>query len=159
MKQGSTFFLQAVVVLIGIAVLAVCVFLLPGVASRDAEANPRSDYLQYPFLVCSYILSILFLFAMVQTFKLLSYINRRMAFSALSVRALRDIKRSATLFSCLIVGGILFVIIFLEGDRAGVVAAGIIGTFASIVIATFAAVLQKLLQDALAIKSENDLTV
>ncbi|MCB0127953.1 MAG: DUF2975 domain-containing protein, partial [Caldilineaceae bacterium] len=42
---------------------------------------------------------------------------------------------------------------------AGVIGLGIFTTFASIVIATAAAVFQRLLQNAVDIKSENDLTV
>ncbi|MBP1079706.1 hypothetical protein JOC74_000194 [Bacillus capparidis] len=59
-KSGSTIFLKVVVFLIGIVVLALCIFLLPEIASRDAEANPETAYLQYPFLVCAYVLSIPF---------------------------------------------------------------------------------------------------
>ena len=46
-----------------------------------------------------------------------------------------------------------------DDDPAGFVAIGLILIFASSVIATAAAVLQKLLQNAVDIKSENDLTV
>ncbi|WP_018392589.1 DUF2975 domain-containing protein [Bacillus sp. 37MA] len=159
MKRGSTFFLKGVIVLIGITVLALCIFWLPGIASRDAEANPETAYLQYPFLVCVYILSIPFFVALYQAFKLLSYIDRNKTFAELSVRALRYIKYCAITISILIVVGIIFVLIFIEGDVAGVISLGLMCTFASSVIATFAAVLQKLLKDALDIKSENDLTV
>jgi hypothetical protein len=85
-KQGSTIFLKVVIFLFGITVLALCIFWLPGIASRDAEANPETDYLQYPFLVCAYVLSIPFFVALYQTFKLLIYIDRNKAFSELSVR-------------------------------------------------------------------------
>jgi hypothetical protein len=51
------------------------------------------------------------------------------------------------------------VALFVEGDRAGVVALGIYTTFASSVVATGVAVAQKLLQNAVDMKAENDLTV
>jgi len=44
-------------------------------------------------------------------------------------------------------------------DRAGGVFMGILFTFGSIVIATAAAMFQRVLQNAVDIKSENDLTV
>lgn len=44
-------------------------------------------------------------------------------------------------------------------DAPGIIVIGLIIIFASMVIAVFAAVLQKLLKEAIAIKSENDLTV
>jgi biopolymer transport protein ExbB/TolQ len=62
----------------------------------------------------------------------------------------------------LIVIGIISVLILIadEGeDIAGVISLGLMLTFTSLVIAVFAAVLQKLLKNAIDIKSENDLTV
>jgi len=47
----------------------------------------------------------------------------------------------------------------ISDDAPGVFAIGLVFTFAGIVTATFAAVLQKLVQNRLEIKSENDLTV
>jgi hypothetical protein len=44
-------------------------------------------------------------------------------------------------------------------DAPGVVAIGLVIIFASAIVAVFAAVLQKLVQNAVNIKSENDLTV
>lgn len=44
-------------------------------------------------------------------------------------------------------------------DAPGIIVIGLIIIFASMVIAVFVAVLQKLLKEAIDIKSENDLTV
>jgi Protein of unknown function (DUF2975) len=44
-------------------------------------------------------------------------------------------------------------------DAPGLVIIGMVPVFASLVIAVFAAVLQRLLKEAIDIKSENDLTV
>ncbi|MGO4375941.1 DUF2975 domain-containing protein, partial [Paenibacillus sp. MCAF20] len=44
-------------------------------------------------------------------------------------------------------------------DAPGIILVGMVLIFASLVIAVFAAVLQKLLKEAIDIKSENDLTV
>lgn len=161
MKHGSTLFLKVVISLIGIAALAVCIFGLPEVASRDAAKHPETAYLQYPFLGCAYILCIPFFVALYQAFRLLTYIDGNKVFSELSVRALRYIKYCAITISILMVAGIITTIVIFAGgeDIAGVVMLGLIITFASSVIATFAAVLQKLLQKAIDIKSENDLTV
>ncbi|WP_304412218.1 DUF2975 domain-containing protein [Paenisporosarcina sp. HGH0030] len=101
-------------------------------------------------------MSIPFFVALYQAFKLLTYIVRNKAFSEVSVNALRYIKYSAITISTLIVLGIIFVVLFIEGDVAGVISLGLMCTFASSVIATFAAVLQKLLKGAI---DENALTV
>ncbi|MDQ0059963.1 DUF2975 domain-containing protein [Paenibacillus harenae] len=159
MKRGSTFFLKGVVVLLGLGALAVCIFLLPWIASGDAEAHPEDSYLQYPFLVCSYLLSIPFFAALVQTLKLLSYIDRGQAFSELSVRALRSIKHCGIAIAAFIALGVLFVMVFIDDDITHIITLGVLFIFASSVIASFAAVLQKVLRDAIRIKIENDLTV
>ena len=159
-KQGSTTFLRFVLLLIGIAVLAVCLFALPEVARRDAAAHPETAYLQYPFLIGSYTLAIPFFVALYQAYKLISYIDRNEAFSELSVRALRKIKYCAITISTFIVAGIIIcVAIFVGSEDIGIFMLALLCTLASSVIATFAAVLQKLLHEAIDIKSENDLTV
>lgn len=157
--KRSTLFLKGIVCLIGIVVLAVCIFVTPRVASGDAVAHPESAYLQYPFLICVYILAVVFFMALYQVFKLLTYIDKSKAFSELSVKALKYIKYCAITITCFITLGILFVMFFIEGDRAGIMMVGLIGAFVSSVIASFVAVLQKLLQEAIDKKSENDLTV
>ncbi|MDQ0877415.1 hypothetical protein QFZ77_006074 [Paenibacillus sp. V4I3] len=159
MNRWATFFLKGVIILIGIVALALCIFLLPEIASRDAEAHPVTAYLQYPFLLSAYLLSIPFFIALYQVFKLLIYIDKNNSFSELSVRALKVINRCAITISAFIVVGIVFVAIFIEGDRAGVIALGLYSTIASSVIATFVGVLQRLVKEVVDIKSENDLIV
>lgn len=154
MKQGSTLFLKGVVILIGMAVLSICLFLLPlGIIS------PKIGYYR-PILLGLYVPAIPFFYALIEALKILSYIDKNTAFSELSVKSLRKIKYCASLISALFTLGMPYIIYAADRDDApGVVAIGLIIIFASIVIATFAAVLQKLLKDALDIKSENDLTV
>ncbi len=53
----------------------------------------------------------------------------------------------------------LFYLVAERDDAPGIIIIGMIIIFASMVIAVFAAVLQRLLKDAIDIKSENDLTV
>jgi hypothetical protein len=53
----------------------------------------------------------------------------------------------------------LFYLVADKDDAPGIIVIGMIIIFASMVIAVFAAVLQKLLKEAIDIKSENDLTV
>jgi hypothetical protein len=53
----------------------------------------------------------------------------------------------------------LFYIVADKDDAPGLVFVGTVIPFASMVIAVFAAVLQRLLQEAINIKSENDLMV
>ncbi len=160
MKRGSTLFLKIAVILIGIPVLALCIFLVPEIANYAAELYPDIAYMKYLVLIGLYTTAIPFYFALFQAFKLLSYIDKNKAFSELSVRALKTIKYCAITISILYVLNMpLFYLMGEKDDAPGIIVIGLVMAFASIVIAVFAAVLQKLLKEAIDIKSENDLTV
>jgi len=154
MKRGSTFFLRGVIFLIGMGVLALCIFWLPRVIGSFSWGGYD------PILIGLYVSAIPFFIALYQALKLLSYIDMNKAFSELSVQALRNIKYCAIIISALFATGMPYIFYIADQDDApGVVAIGLVIIFASMVIATFAAVLQKLVQNAVDIKSENDLTV
>jgi hypothetical protein len=150
MKRCSTIFLKIAVILIGIPVLALCIFWMPGFVG----------YLQFPIIISVYATAITFFFALYQALKLLSHIDKNKAFSELSVSALKYIKYCAITISIIYTVLIPFLFPVADADDApGLIALPIIIVFASSVIVVFAAVLQRLLQDAIDIKSENDLTV
>ena len=158
LKRGSTVFLKVVLLLIAIGVLAGMIR-FPQTEGRATNLDLISIYID-PLIIYAYIGSIPFFVALYQAFKLLGYIDGNKVFSQSSVNAMKNIKYCAIAFSGFIVLGILYIRLFVRGDDpAGVTALGIFTTFASIVIATAAAVFQKLLQNAVDIKSENDLTV
>jgi len=153
MKKGSTLFLKLVISLIGIAVLALC-FLL------TSEVIKAGDALFLPILIIMYVTAIPFFLALYQALKLLGNIDRNIAFSELSVKALRNIKYCAITISALYAAGMPFLVSVADKDDApGAVGFGLIFILASIVVATFAAVLQRLVRNGLDMKSENDLTV
>ncbi|PEZ71732.1 DUF2975 domain-containing protein [Bacillus sp. AFS017274] len=160
MKLGTTLFLKIAVIFIGIPVLALCIFFVPEIANFAAELYPDMAYLKYLVFIDLYASAIPFYFALYQAFKLLSYIDKNKAFSELSVRALKTIKNCAITISGLYVLGMpLFYLIADMDDAPGIILIGMVVIFASMVIAVFAAVLQRLLQEAMDIKSENDLIV
>lgn len=160
MKQGSTLFLKMAVFLIAAPVLALCIFVVPNIADFAAELYPDIMLMKYLVLFDLYAAAIPFYFALFQAFKLLSYIDKNEAFSELSVGALKKIKLCAITISLLfIVGMPLFYLMAEKDDAPGIIVLGLIIIFASTVIAVFAALLQKLLKNAIDIKSENDLTV
>ena len=159
MKRGSTIFLKVVIVLIGVVVFAGMIR-FPVTEGRAANLSPLSIYSD-PFLWYVYVAAIPFFVALYQAFKLLGYIGQNKVFSLNSVKALRTIKYCAIIQSILIVMAILYIrtVHAQDDDPAGAIALGILATFISVVIATAAAVFEKLLQRAVDIKSENDLTV
>ena len=153
-------FLQAVIVLIGIGVLA---FMLsePHFEGRNAHATLFEIYFHDPFLAYAYIGSISFFVALYQAFKLLGYTARKEVFSPRAVRALRIIKYCAMCLVAFLAGAeaYFFLVRRREDDIAGGVMMGLFLIFVSSIIATAAAVFEKTLQSAVDLKSENDLTV
>ncbi|KZL89107.1 DUF2975 domain-containing protein [Clostridium magnum] len=158
MKRYSTIFLKIAVILIGIPVLALCIFGLPWLANNPV--NPHYAHMLYPILVGIFVSVVPFFVALYQALRLLSYIDKNKAFSELSVKALKNIKYCAITISTLYVVMMPFVYLVAEKDDApGLIIMGMVPVFTSMVIAVFSAVLQRLLQEAIDIKSENDLTV
>ncbi|CDQ20096.1 Protein of unknown function [Halobacillus karajensis] len=160
MKHGTTLFLKVAVILLGLPILALCLFFVPGMADYAAEIFTDFPLIEALVLIYVYGTTIPFYFALYQAYQLLSFIDKNKAFSDLSVKALKRIKHCALIISILYVIFMPLIYILAEVDDApGLILIGMFIIFASTVIAVFAAVLQRLLQEAIHIKSENDLTV
>ena len=160
MKRGSTIFLQIVIVLLGIGVLAALLW-EPQLEGRNVNATQFETYFQDPFLAYIYLAFVPFFIGLYQAFRLSGYARRDEVFSDRSVRAFRIIKYCAITTALFIVGAEAYIFIFVRGtdDVAGGVMMGVFIIFVSAVIATAAAVFERILQNAVDIKSENDLTV
>ncbi|MFI8684907.1 DUF2975 domain-containing protein [Rossellomorea sp. NPDC077527] len=159
MKQATTLLLKIAVFVIGIPVLAFCLFLVPPFANFAANLNTGIGLMKYLIFIVMYGAALPFFFALYQAFNLLRYIDENTAFSELSVKALKNIKGCAITISGLYVVGMPFLHLIARNIDPPIGFLGIIIIFGSLVIAVFAAILQRLLQDAIHIKSENDLTV
>jgi hypothetical protein len=158
MKRGSTIFLQVVIVLIGVGALTLLLW-EPHIEGRNAHATLFQIYFNDPFLAYAYIASISFFVALYQAFKILGYVGHNKIFSQAAVKALRIIKYCAIAIIGFVAVGEIFILLSKSDDRAGGVFMGILITFGSVVIATAAAMFARILQSAVEIKSENDLTV
>lgn len=157
-KQSSTLFLKLVISLIGIVTLAGLIW-FPQTEGRAANLDLFSIYAD-PLIIYGFLASIPFFVALYQGFKLLGYVDKNQVFSEAAVKAVRNIKYCAIALSGFIVIGLLYIRLFVHGeDTAGPTALVMFMTFACIVIATAAAVFERVLQNAVDLKSENDLTV
>src|SRR5690606_4426054 len=119
-------------------------------------------YFKDPFLIYAYTASVSFFVGLYQVFKLLGYIGKNNVFSQNSVKALRTIKYCAIVLIIFILGAEAYFFIVQSGkgeDIAGGVAMGFFMIFISVTIATSAALFEKILQNAVDMKSENDLTI
>jgi hypothetical protein len=148
-------------VLIGLGALALLLW-EPHVEGRNAHATFFEIYFKDPFLALVYAGSIPFFIALYQAFKLLGYARHNKVFSSEAVKALRTIKYCALAIIGFVVVEELFILLMNKGDNdnpGAPIFMGLLIMFPSVVVAAAAAMFERILQNAVDIKSENDLTV
>lgn len=157
-KRRYTIFLQTVVVLIGVGAVALLLW-EPQIEGVNAHATNFQIYTD-PFILLVYAGSIPFFIALVSAFRILGYAGRSTIFSDAAVKGLRTIKYCAVAIIGFVAAEELMIFLHRSGDdRAGGVFMGVLFTFGSVVIATAAAMFERILQSAVEMKSENELTV
>lgn len=157
-NNSSTLFLK-IILLLASAVIFILMIRLPLVEGRAANLDLFSIYTD-PFIIYIYIGSIPFFIGISQAIKLLNLIDQNSAFTQNAVNTLKNMK----IASLSLIGFIASAIIYLHlstsnDDLAGPTMLGICSTLAFGSIATAAGLFQKLFQNAVDMKSENDLTV
>ncbi len=158
MKQGSTFFLKVVILLIAIAALAGLIW-FPQTEGRAANLDLISIYTD-PFIIYIYIASIPFFVGLYQAFKLLNFIDANKAFSQGAVNTLKNMKFASLSLIGFIVLAVFYIRFVASGDDpAGPTALGIIINFRFYRNCNRCCCFSKTSQNAVDIKSENDLTV
>jgi hypothetical protein len=160
MKKSSTVFLQVVIVLIGLMALGLLIQ-EPRMEGVNAHAISLSQiYLDDPFLWLIYAGSIPFFVALYQAIKVLGYAGRNEIFSLGAVKALRTIKYCAfAIIGFIAVEEAIILLNSVSDDHAAGVMIGLFIAFCSVVVATAAGVFERILQNAVELKSESDLTV
>jgi hypothetical protein len=159
-KRASTFVLKAVIVVIGLGVLTMCAFLFPWLWKAGIRNVPEFRYVFFPAMIGVFLTTAPFFFALYQALRLLQNIDADNAFSEMSVQALRLIKYSAVAMSACYAAAMPMAVVFAELDDApGLIPISAAIVAAPLIVATFAAVLQKLIGSAVDMKAENDLTV
>lgn len=149
MKRSSALFFQVLIVLLGLATLG---FMLwePNLEGRNAHATVFEIYFKDPFLAYVYVGSLPFFVALTRAFGLFGEVRRHGAFSPATLHALRTIKRCALVLIGFVVGGVIFILRFGDGeDRpAGIFMSALVVLAASL-IATAAALFARHLKRAL----------
>ena len=161
MNRSSIIFLQIVIVLFGVAVPA---FMLwePQVEGVNKNRTNFEIYFQDPLLAIVYVGSIPFFVALYQAIRALGYVGREQVFSQEVVKALRIIRYCALAIIGFVVLAGLFIVLSgnLDDENPGVpIFMGLLVSIPSIVVATVAAMFERILHNAVELKSENDLTV
>jgi len=160
-KNSSTAFLQTILVVLGIGAL-LALIAMPQFEGRNVDATLFEIYFNDPFLAYVYLGAIPFFVGLYQAFKILGFVAKNNTFSHVTVKALRMIKYCSFITAGAVIAAGAFLMISARSngeDAAGAVMLGLITTFASVVIGTAAAVFERVVQNAVDIKSENDLTV
>src|SRR6266850_937022 len=140
-----TIFLQVVVVLIGIGALALMLW-EPHLEGRNAHATLFEIYFNDPFLAYAYIASIPFFVGLYQAFKVLGYAGQNRIFTQEAVNGLRIIKFCAMVIIGFVAVSVIFMIGGDRDDRPGGIFMRMLVTFPSIIVATAAAIFQRVLQ-------------
>ncbi|MEG0076334.1 DUF2975 domain-containing protein [Anaerorhabdus sp.] len=160
MKNMNTIFLRACIVIVAIVVMLMSIFFIPPFANKVGEIYPIIANLRFMVILIPYATLIPFYFALYKFMVLLNLIDQGNAFSVESVKILNIIKKCAILITILylFILPLVYIVADIE-DAPGLLL--ILGCFSMVpfVIGIFAGVLEKLLDQAVQIKAENDLVV
>ncbi len=161
MKRSSIIFLQVVIVLMGVAALALLLW-EPQVEGVNKNRTNFQIYFQDPFLALVYAGSVPFFVALYQAIRALGYVGRSQVFSPEVVQALRIIRYCALAIIGFVVVEEIVILVMNNGDNdnpGAPILLGALVAFPSIVVAAVAAMFERILQNAVDLKIENDLTV
>lgn len=159
-KRGSTLFLRLMVIGMGAFALLLCGAVLPEINAEWMYAYPELAGWKYPLMTLLLATTVPFYIALYQTLRLLHFVDTNQAFSDVAVAALGRIAYCAVIFGALYAACMpFFYYVGQRMDAPGLIVISAVMVCAPVAIGVFAAVLQKLLQSAIDIKSENDLTV
>lgn len=160
-KKSSSLLLKTTLVFMGLIVLALAVFALPYLYKGALAEFPYAPNAILGIVIVLYAVAVPYFFVLLQSWKLLVLIEQNIGFSKFSVTALRNIKYAS------FIGGLLLMIGFVpllypiaeEDDAPGLLLYGFLFACIPFVVSVFAAVLEKLFENAVNMKSENDLTI
>ena len=154
LERSSTLFLKLILLVLSLAVLTLCGFLLYQIIQSDS----LGDY--QPILIGVLISTIPFLYVFYQAYNLLNNIDANLSLTDSSVNSLRIIKVCSFIISLMYLIGSPFIFYVAQQDDApGVVLINIILIMGPFSVGVFTYILQKLLINAIGYKSENELTI
>lgn len=158
--KKETIFLRITIYVMALVMAAFCIIVIPHYLIGSNNLMPDLPIFTILLGLGLYLSGVLFFSILWQALKLLSLIDHEKAFSNVSVKALKHIKIFAYSICAIYILELPIFFTFADRDDApGVILVCAVFAGAPLVIAIFASVLEKLLQNAIKIKSENDLTI
>lgn len=160
-QKGSTLLLKSTLVFMALIVLALAVFALPHIYLGGLLEFPSVPTVILGIVIVMYAITIPYFFVLWQSWKLLVYIDQKKGFSPFSIQAFRSIKWASLIGGFILMLGfvpLLYPIAQLQ-DAPGLLVIGFAFSCIPFVVSLFASVMEKLFQNALDLKSENELTI
>lgn len=160
-KRGSTLFLRASLFGIACIVVFFSSLMVVNVYSNWAEQSPELKGWRFPIILVIFSVVITLFVAFRQIWRLLGLVDKRKAFSQTSVDAMRTVKYCGFIISGLFVTWAPLVLHTANNDDAPglIILFGTVFIVIPFVVGVLAGIAQKLFQNAVDIKKENDLTV
>ncbi len=160
-KKGSTLLLRTALVFMGLIVLVLAVFALPSLYKGALVEFPYAPKVVLGIVIVLYAVTVPYFLVLLQSWKLLVLIDQGIGFSKFSVTAFRNIKYAS------LIGGLLLMLGFVpllypiaeKDDAPGLLVYGFAFACVPFVVSVFAAVMEKLFQNAVDMKSETELTI
>lgn len=158
--SGSTIFLRMAVSAIGLGVLALCVYLLPIMWAEAYREWPQHGYAVRAVVVAMYVSTVPFYIGIYKGWRILDAIDAGKAFSAQVAAALRVISYAAASISLVYACSLPFFYLWTQvTDAPGLMVIGMFLAGMPLIISVAVGILQRLLAEAVHMKSENELTV
>lgn len=142
MSRRAATVLRALVVLVGIAVLAFMLY-EPHLEGRNANATLFRIYFQDPFLAYAYLASVPFFAGLWQAYRALGLAGRGQAYSPEAAKSLRIIRMCAIVTIGLVWIGVAILFSMESDDRPPLIMMGTLATLGAVAVATVATKLEQ----------------
>ena len=151
MARKSAEFLQFLIVLTGVATLALLLW-EPHLEGRNANATVFEIYFNDPFLAYAYLAAVPVFIGYYQAFVALEHVKRDRTFSPATARAIRIVKYCALAVIGFLLGGEAWLFLYQRGreDIAGGVAIGLFLMLCALAVVAIAAMLERMVQKGMA---------
>ncbi len=159
MKRLSTIFLRCAIIGFGLSVAALCVMLITQWPDIDTEFANYA-YAVYTVFIAIFATTIPFYIGLVRTWQLLNFITRGQPFTKAAARAVKTIALAAISISGIYLISMPFFFTWGDQDDApGLVLIGAMLVGVPLVVAGFATLLYRLIDEAADLKQDSELTV
>ncbi|MFD1670680.1 DUF2975 domain-containing protein [Agrilactobacillus yilanensis] len=161
MKHIALNFLKFVLIVVALLLMIIGIFGVPSFIRSMRINGVDFGIWRLIFGITIYPAILLFLMALYQAFRLLGYIRWQKTFTQMAVVTLNHIKKETMTVTGLLYVAFLPVAYMIadDGDAPGLIIFAFLFASAPLVIGIFAYVMEMLLKEAIAIKTENELTV